>query len=99
MELEIAPAVLAAACLWAIVDKGIHTGVVITVGLVLIIAACLALFDSGWVYRAAYFLIYGCLLIAGDLLWKRYVSPRLARRHLQQEQNNGARHLEHDRFG
>lgn len=72
--------VLASLCLWAVLSRKIHTGLLPTAGLFLLMCACAAAIDdSAYIYRAFNVMVYGCLLIAAGLVWKQWGSPWFAR--------------------
>jgi len=72
--------VLAALCVWAIVSREIHTGLLPTLGLALLVCAlAAAIDDSAYIYRAFNVMVYGCLLVAAGLVWKHFGSPWFAR--------------------
>lgn len=78
--ISIAIAVLAGLCLWAILSPQIHTGVLPTAGLVLVLCACgAALDDSAYIYHAFAVMVYGCLLVGIGVLWRQFGAPRFAR--------------------
>jgi hypothetical protein len=78
--ISIAIAVLAGLCLWAILSPQIHTGVLPTAGLVLVLCACgAALDDSAYIYHAFTVMVYGCLLIGIGVLWRNFGAPWFAR--------------------
>jgi hypothetical protein len=78
--ISIAIAVLAGLCLWTILSPQIHTGVLPTTGLFLVLCACGAsLDDSAYIYRAFVVMVYGCLLIGIGVLWRQFGAPWFAR--------------------
>jgi hypothetical protein len=78
MELFAIP--LLAICAWAVCSPRVQTGIIVTIGLLAIVIACLGSFDD-WVdiRRLFLVLVIGNLLVAGGMLYRGYISRRIAK--------------------
>jgi drug/metabolite transporter superfamily protein YnfA len=73
-----AASILALFCLFLIIAPNVHTGVVMTVGLALIVVGCVAqLDDESNLLRAFELVIYGNAVVAASLVWHYVIKPRL----------------------
>lgn len=63
-------------CLWGIASPRVHTGTLITAGLLLTASGCLAMFDA-WsdIGRAVALQTYGLVLIGWGVAWRFLVRP------------------------
>ncbi len=58
-------------CLWAITDRHVPTGVIITSGLMLISCACFAALDgSNYIHRAMKVMVAGATLVGLGIFWR-----------------------------
>ena len=64
------------ACLWAVTSPNIHTGIVVTIGLVLLACGCLAELD-GWAFddRAEEFQLWGAGFVLWGIFWRIALRP------------------------
>ncbi len=76
---QVLATLVAVLCAWAILSPNVPTGTIITLGLCMILLACLsALDDNASSYRAVTVLLSGVLTVAAGMLWRGRKSRRRA---------------------
>ena len=67
---------IAAVCLWLVITSRVHTGIINTIGLVLIACGCLAGTDANaFGERAVEVRTWGLITIGWGLIWKLMLRP------------------------
>lgn len=68
---QILAVLVALVCAWAILSPHVPTGTIITLGLGMLVLACLSVIDDkASSYRTVTTLLCGVLTVAGGLLWR-----------------------------